>query len=380
VHLLGKGIAVHGPLTFSRASGRAGTEVRRGRGRAGGAGHGTPAATRLLILADGYRYLDRPYGLDFSPGPMGLSRFVALLLDTPGPVRFDITLAHLDLRDGAAMMAGERRIRRRIPGFAFDDPRQFRPDGFDAVLLFSCLEKLSRDDPAGIRRLAADGTPYPVDRLAGTEIAALAAFQRGGGGLFAAGDCGRAGSLMGQHLPLAGQMRRWTARLHPGGTDPADTEPMVAPVPPPERAGAADGRPRAASPADPLPAGGDGDATGTRDGDAPDPGRGFGAEFPTALDGGPRPLPQPVRAGPPGATGLCAYDGHRAGIGRVMTAATWRPFLNASLAEFDGPPGASASETAGARPGALRGLEARCAALALWLARPGAAQRLHTRR
>lgn len=272
-----------------------------------------PAPIRLLIVADGYRYLDQPYGLDFSSGPMGLSRFVSVLLATSGPARFDIALAHLDDREGAAMLTADRRIRRRMPRFAFDDPSQFRADRFDVVFLFGCIEQLSRDDAAGRRRMDARGEPYPLDRLSDTEIAAIGAFQHGGGGLFAAGDCGNSGRLLGHHLPRVGHSRK--------GSEPAQSE----------------------------------------------------TDFPAALDGGPRPLPIPVRAGPPGTTGLYAYDGHRAGIGRTISAPTWRPFLNASLAEFDRPSAASADPAPlGA---AARGIDARCCALAHWLARPVAAGR-----
>lgn len=308
--------------TFAKPAAAGPLPVSGGRELPALADNSGPRRIRLLIVADGYHYLGAPCGLDFSCAPSGLSQFVECLLASGGPVRFDIALAHLDRRDGTAMMAADRRIRRRMPGFAFDDPKQFRADRFDALLLFGCVEQLSRDDAEGRPRLASDGRRYPLDRLADGEAAAIEAFQRGGGGLFLAGDAGRAGGLMGAGLARAALMRRWTQ----GGRGS-----------------------RAAAPILSRPA--------------------TSGDFPAAIDGGLPPVPQRVRAGPPGTTGLCAYDGHRAGIGRTLTALTWRPFLNASLAEFRRPvdDGESAARADSRR------VEVRCAELVQWLARPAAA-------
>lgn len=321
----------------------------------------TASQVRLLIVADGYHYLGEPYGLDFSQQPSGLSQFVASLLRIPGPARFEIDLAHLDQRAGASMMDFDSRIRRRIPGFAFDDPAQFSAEDFDVLFLFGCIEKLARDDASGQRRLAANGAPYPVGRLAETEIAVIEAFQKGGGGIFLAGDAGRAGSLLGEDLPRAAQMRRGTARPQDAGLSQTGLQ-QTGPVPhiePPRPADTSSGT----NAAGPIPAEPD-QATPS----------GESAEFPAALDGGPRPLPIRVRAGPPGATGLWAYDGHRAGIGRTLTAVTWRPFLNGALQEFCAAPPPEGIED-GPDAATRRSIDARCAALALWLARPGTAQR-----
>lgn len=316
----------------------------------------TPPPIRVLVVADGYRFLGLPYGLDFSHEPRGLSRFVSCLLDRGGPARFEVTLAHLDQRQGTAMMDFDARVRTRLPGFAFDDPAQFGPDRYDVAFLFGCVEKLARDDAEGQVRLAADGEPYPLDRLAETEILALRSYQRGGGGLFAAGDIGRAGSFIGQHLPCAGQMRQWD---EPPGLNEAparfDGQAVGNVVPMPQQprlpAPGSDGQPRDAMPEKAVIVGRIGLHRPPRAG-----GQTAGPDFPPARDGGPRPLPEQVHAGPPGATGLRAYDGHRAGIGRTLTAVTWRPFLNGALEDH-------------ALPGGDGG--ARCRALALWLSRPG---------
>jgi hypothetical protein len=72
----------------------------------------------------------------------------------------------------------------------------------------------------------------------------------------------------------------------------------------------------------------------------------LGPEYPPATGGGPRPLPEiistsTVLAGTTSSGkdpthaqsfgGICAYDGHRAGVGRVVTDATWHHFVNINL-------------------------------------------------
>lgn len=320
---------------------------------------------RVLIVADGYRFLGLPFGLDFSRGAAGLCSFAACLLDRAAPARFEVSLAHLDQRSGSEMMDFDPRIRDRMPRFAFDDPAQFHPERYDVLFLFGCVEKLARDDSDGQLRLAANGEPYPLDRLAETEIAALTAFQQGGGGLFATGDTGRSGSFLGQHLPRASQMRRWTGgqgETRRGSGEPGANVVALHPLTHPPLY-LADPRPQGGRATPFLPANDDPLA-----GAVPPP----GPDFPAATDGGPPPLPERVRAGPPGATGLSAYDGHRAGIGRTLTAATWRPFVNSALEDIAP---RSAVQPGGA-PDVDRGTGARCRALALWLTRPGMIDRL----
>jgi hypothetical protein len=77
-----------------------------------------------------------------------------------------------------------------------------------------------------------------------------------------------------------------------------------------------------------------------------------GPEYPDATDGGPRPLPEVISTStvlsgteshygsttvgkeptdPHSFGGISAYDGHRAGVGRVVTDATWHHFVNVNL-------------------------------------------------
>ncbi|HUF86246.1 MAG TPA: hypothetical protein VMM59_02590, partial [Thermohalobaculum sp.] len=72
----------------------------------------------------------------------------------------------------------------------------------------------------------------------------------------------------------------------------------------------------------------------------------LGPEYPNATDGGAKPLPEVIStstvlsgttSGSKAPTvahsfgGIAAYDGHRAGIGRVVTDATWHHFVNINL-------------------------------------------------
>jgi hypothetical protein len=72
----------------------------------------------------------------------------------------------------------------------------------------------------------------------------------------------------------------------------------------------------------------------------------LGPEYPPATVAGPRPLPEVIATSTvlSGTTssgkdptiaqsfgGICAYDGHRAGVGRVVTDATWHHFVNINL-------------------------------------------------
>lgn len=315
-----------------------------------------PCQARLLLVVD---------GLDFSEGDFGLSTFVRTLLDTRGRhVRFAITLAHLGDAVPSQMMPGDTRIARRITSFKFDDRAHFGTGMYDAVWLFGIATGFSRD--AG----------YPSDRLSDGELRALVRFMNAGGGLFATGDHGRLGRALCHAVPRARGMRRWdstsaqdasdhVAMLGPwrndtnrpqGGesffNDQSDDVPQVIHPKLYERGS---GLFRSTFP-HPLLCGPHGVIRVMPDhpheGECLVPSRvdaaldDGGAEYPAAIDGGARPLPEIIatsnvlagtcsgkkqRTHAQSFGGICAYDGHRAGVGRVVTDATWHHFVNVNL-------------------------------------------------
>ena len=292
-------------------------------------------------------------GLDFSEQNFGLSVFVRTLLDTPGQyVRHQVTLAHIDAVDPAAMLPLEGRVVRRITRFAFDDPDHFSADAYDVVMLF------------GIAGSSA--------RLPDGQVSALTAFMNGGGGLFATGDHGDLGAALSSAVPRVRNMRLWAST--PGvdevsmrGANRNDTNRGT------RFDHQSDDVPQVIEPKiytggsifqvqfpHPLLCGPDGVIRVMPDhpheGQCVEPADttqslpGGGPEYPAAVDGGPRPVPEVISMNrvPTGNTaavpgdqklatvaqsfgGICAYDGHRAGIGRVVTDATWHHFVNVNL-------------------------------------------------
>jgi hypothetical protein len=371
-----------------------------------------PCKVRTLIVAD---------GLDFSTGDFGLSTFVATLLDTASPARFEVTLAHLLGASGAAMMDFEPRVKARVAHFEFDEATHFMPDQFDVVFLFGIASTLFRTDAQGNLRTASDGQPYPTDRFAPTELQRIGEFMNGGGGLFATGDHGALGRFMGQALPRARNMRLWNStspdpaidEVSMGGPRRNDTNRLG-------DAGSqfddqSDDVPQQVQPKmytvnsalfeysfpHPLLCGPKGVIRVMPDHphegeciEPPDPNLpiGFtaplGPEYPPAIDAGARPLPEiistntvlsntisgklPTVAHPFG--GISAYDGHRAGVGRVVTDATWHHFVNVNLVGEDGNPdpvkavGFLASAAGQAH---LEEIRAYFRNLGVWLSRPG---------
>lgn len=315
-----------------------------------------PCTVNLLLVAD---------GLDFSEADFGLSTFVRSLLDMPGRhARMRITLAHINNATDSQMMAGEARIAERIKSFKFDNSAHFDTGMYDAVFLFGIATGFSR------------GGDYPGDRLADGELRALTRFMNAGGGLFATGDHGRLGRALCHAVPRARGMRLWdstsgqaaddevsmagprrndTNRPQPGGSffdDQCDDVPQTIQPRIYARRG---GLFRYSFP-HPLLCGPRGMIRVMPDhpheGECVEPSEvdetldfGGGAEYPDAIDGGARPLPElvstssvlagtrseklPTQAQSFG--GICAYDGHRAGVGRVVTDATWHHFVNINL-------------------------------------------------
>ncbi|SFB08045.1 hypothetical protein SAMN05421688_2803 [Poseidonocella pacifica] len=323
---------------------------------------------RVLVVTDG--------NLDFSDGDFGLATFIRTLLDSVVPARFEVTLGHLYNRSGNAMMEFEPRIKKRVPSFKFDDTDDFAPGMFDVVFLFGISTSI------GGRGTASDGNPYPSSQFADTELQAIAEFQNGGGGLFATGDHAALGRFMGQALPRAGKMRLWEStssnndldEVSMGGPRRNDTNRPGDPGS--QFEDQADDVPQGVIPKiysasnwlfkysfpHPLLCGPNGVIRVMPDhpheGECVEPTNtsstlsfksNLGPEFPNATDAGPKPLPEIIStnivlagttSGGKDPTvghsfgGICAYNGHRAGVGRVVTDATWHHFVNVNLVGY----------------------------------------------
>jgi hypothetical protein len=326
-----------------------------------------PCRVKVLLVTDD--------GLDFSVNGFGLRTFVETLLSIPGyHVKFDITLAHIDAQSGDQMMDPDPRIVNRIPQFKFDNAAHFGPNMYDQVWLF------------GISTFYSRGAGYPTGRLSDGELAALTQFMNGGGGLFATGDHGSLGVCLSGAVPRARSMRMWG----PPGDDPASEVSMTrsrrndtnrpGSSPGTQFGDQSDDVPQPIEPKlyhrrfgifrfsypHPLLC----SPTGVirvmpdhpHEGECvppADPNQQITfvnpavPEYPAAAGGGTRPLPEvistssvlagntadfkdPTEAQTFG--GICAYDGHLAAIGRVVTDATWHHFVNINLVGDPGEP------------------------------------------
>lgn len=375
-----------------------------------------PCSVKLLIVVD---------GLDFSEDGFGLSNFVRTLLDMPGRhVRFRITLAHIGAASGAAMLDTENRIVNRITNFKFDDPAHFTPKTYDEVLLFGIATSFFG------RGTASNGQPYPSDRLADPELRELTLFMNAGGGLFATGDHGALGKALCHAVPRARNMRLWdstsaqiaddevsmsgprrndTNRLGDAGSQFDDQSDDVPQDVQPKMYRRRNGLFRYTFP-HPVLCGPNGVIRVMPDHphegeciEPPDPnlnlniGGPLGAEYPPATGGGARPLPeiistnsvlsgttsgskQPTAAQSFG--GISAYDGHRAGVGRVVTDATWHHFVNINLTGDSGAlPGPKRLGFLASPQGQahLEQIKAYYRNLAVWLAPPERIRCMNTR-
>jgi len=161
-----------------------------------------PCRVRTLLVTDG--------GLDFSGQSFGLSTFVKVLVDDDRHyVEFDITLAHLrsDVTD-QQVMTGEPGIVRSIKDFRFDDPGHFTPTMYDQVWLFG-IDSFYRSPSYATRN--ARPRIYPADRLSDRELVNLSTFMNQGGGLFATGDHGLLGRGLSGSVARARSMRLWNS-------------------------------------------------------------------------------------------------------------------------------------------------------------------------
>jgi len=320
-----------------------------------------PCRVKVLIVADG--------GLDFSLSDFGLRAFVDTLRTMPGfYVRFEITLAHINNVSADAVMAGHPGISRSITQFKFDDPSHFTPTMYDQVWLFGILTSYSRgNNPRG--------QPYPNNRLGDAELQVLGEFMNGGGGLFATGDHGYLGVCLSGSIPRARSMRLWgdtspnqvinevsmdqrrrndTTRLGPSAGSqfndqsddvPQDIQPKMYTTwagiwknvfPHPLLCGrrgvirVLPDHPHEGQCVEPSDTTSDASFV-----EYPPSTGGFARPLPqviatsTVLAGTTAGIKQPTEAQAFGA--ICAYDGHLAGVGRVVTDATWHHFVNVNL-------------------------------------------------
>lgn len=152
----------------------------------------------VLLVTDG--------NLDFGQGDFGFSTFVRTLLDdAPLRVAFRVTLAHLR-GNGPDMFTAETRIVRRITDFRFDEPTHFTSTQFDEVWLFG-FETFFHSSSYPARQ--ADQARYPATQLGNDELLRLQQHMNGGGGIFATGDHGRLGRGLCGHIPRVRNMRWW---------------------------------------------------------------------------------------------------------------------------------------------------------------------------
>jgi len=326
-----------------------------------------PCTVKLLLVVD---------GLTFHPSVnFGFGQFIDILLAPRFFVRYEITLANiLNVPLDSAMLIGDARIARRIVNFKFDVDDHFTTDKYDVVFLFGIASTY-----------ASRGVGYPAHvALKDSELQRLAQFQNGGGGLFATGDHAALGKALCHRVARARNMRLWDTTLNSVGEDMVsmsgryrnDTN-RLGHDGTSEFNDQSDDVPQAITPVmftrtsgifrysfpHPILCGPNGVIRVMPDhpheGECRTPADpnltlnftgGLGPEYPPATDGGTRPLPQiisynHVSAGTTsggknptvGQTfpGLSAYDGHRAGVGRVVTDATWHHYVNVNLTGED---------------------------------------------
>lgn len=172
-----------------------------------------PCPVNVLIVTDG--------GLDFGLGDFGLSAFLDCLInDGRFYVNFRITLAHLRSNVSDQQMAGSNTstaIVRRIKDFVFDDPNYFAQGMYDEVWLFG-IETFYRNGNYNRRNTQVNGAfPYPTNSLSNNELNAIHQFMTNGGGVFATGDHGALGNGLCGAINRVKSMRYWNH--YPTGND-----------------------------------------------------------------------------------------------------------------------------------------------------------------
>jgi len=310
-----------------------------------------PCEVDVLVVTDST--------VSFDEQDFALQTFVETILDPPGPyVRFKVTLAHRGTTSFGQALQNHPRVDRTIENFRFNNSNHFGTEMYDQVWLF------------GYR-----SSPVVGQEVHQEELRALSEFMDGGGGLFATGDHGALGKGLSGDVPRARSMRLWdnssgevamtderrndTNRLGRNMQSEFDDESDDVPQEiDPKMYRTWSGIWRISYP-HPLLCGPDGPITVMPDhpheGECIEPSNtsktfnfnGYqNDEYPPATGSGPHPLPEiistsRVPAGNVADTkdptdaqefgGICAYDGHRADVGRVVTDATWHHFFNLNL-------------------------------------------------
>ena len=324
-----------------------------------------PCIVRILLVADDFLY--------FSDEDFGLSDLIDNLNDEQlSYVRFRITVAHRGSPSDSRMAADSNKLLGHIKEFKFDDAAKFDRSQYDQIWLFGA-HRSRRDSKTGTW----------TNRLTDSELRALMEFMDSGGGVFATGDHEDLGAAMCGFLPRVRQMRRWffpdvgpdNEGLAPPGDKASrlDTNQMghdrtyqfddqsddIPQVIQPKLYTARTGILRGKAYPHPLLCGPNGPISVLPDhphegectaADNPDKqvtldGKNF-VEFHPGIDGQLRPLPEVIATSSViggHSTGskpetsqrtfgaICAYDGHRAGVGRIVTDATWHHFININL-------------------------------------------------
>ena len=295
-----------------------------------------PCHVKVLLLTDG--------SLNFGMGDFGLSTFVGILNDDQrNYVEFELTIAH---RSGF-VGTPETAVARSIPNFRFTDANHFTTAMYDQVWLFGF-----------------DASPVSMSN---DELILLSTFMNEGGGVFATGDHGQLGRGLCGSVTRVRSMRRWdnssgevgmedprrndtNRQGHDVGSqfnDQSDDVPQV--IQPKLYSSRIHGFWRETYPHPVLccplgritvmpdhPHEGEclqpSDLSRTYlDGTPEFPG-GISPEliaFSSVPAGNTSGIKQPTQAHSFGS--ICAYDGHRANVGRVITDATWHHFVNVNL-------------------------------------------------
>ncbi|KAB7726882.1 hypothetical protein F5984_23520 [Rudanella paleaurantiibacter] len=296
-----------------------------------------PCTVKLLLLTDGI--------LDFGLGDFGLATFVSILAnDGRAYVDFQITIAHRGNNVGNPNVA----VHRSIPNFRFTDGNHFNDTMYDQVWLF--------------------GIDSSAQGLSDAELVILSTFMNKGGGVFATGDHGELGRALCGSVPRVRKMRLWTNSAgnvgmqdanrndtnrigHDAGSQfddqsddvPQEIQPRLYssalggflretyPHPilcsPLGRIRVLPDHPHEGQCVEPTDLSGNYEKDGT-----PEFPMGIGPEiiaYSTVLAGSTAGTKQATQAQTFGA--ICAYDGHLANIGRVVTDSTWHHYVNVNL-------------------------------------------------
>ncbi len=328
-----------------------------------------PCLIKVLLVADSFLY--------FSDEDFGLSDFIETLATTTPPwVKFEITCAHRGSPGHTRLGVGNPHVARTIANFRFDDASHFGNGMYDQVWFFGA--RTDSFEPA-----TGTSPGKPPD----SELKAIATFMDAGGGVFATGDHGALGAALCGHIPRVRSMRAWFADSAPFGA-PTSTSMSDGHRHDTNRPGhdgvfsfddQSDDIPQEIAPKmylrrvgffrysfpHPLLCGPEGiikvmpdhphegECTAAHETDRvfSFSGTDF-TEYPSGAAGAPvlpeiiatsQVLPNNAHPGksetqPKSFGSICTYDGAQAGVGRVVTDATWHHFININLTGTAGVP------------------------------------------